>query len=86
SLYAKKSNQKKRSAGREPMLRIGALRSSANQGPVPNSLCSDIGTSSPLIPLRCSARFKADPSQTPQLHPVDPRHAWMLLLCFSSPP
>jgi hypothetical protein len=34
SLYAKKSNQKKRSAGREPMLRIGALRSSANQGPV----------------------------------------------------
>jgi len=41
-------------------LRIGSLCSSVNQGTVPNSLRSDIGTSSPLIPLRCSARFKAD--------------------------
>jgi len=31
-LYAKKSNQKKRSAGREPVLRTGTLRSSARRG------------------------------------------------------
>ena len=54
----KKSNQKKRAAGREPSLRAGALRFSANQGTAPNSLRSDIGASSPLIPLRCSARSR----------------------------
>ncbi|CAM0119362.1 conserved hypothetical protein [Stenotrophomonas geniculata] len=31
-MYAKKSNQKKRSAGREPALRAGTLRSSARRG------------------------------------------------------
>ncbi|WP_313251481.1 hypothetical protein, partial [Stenotrophomonas indicatrix] len=47
---------------REPVLRTGTLRFSVNQGTAPNSLRSDIGASSPLIPLRCSARYKADPT------------------------
>ncbi|WP_204374359.1 hypothetical protein, partial [Stenotrophomonas maltophilia] len=58
----KKSNQKKRAAIREPALRAGALCSSVNQGTAPNSLRSNSGASSPLIPLRCSARYKADPT------------------------
>ncbi len=56
----KKSNQKKRAASREPVLCTGSLRFSVNQGTAPKSLRSDIGASSPLIHLRCSARLKAD--------------------------
>ncbi len=54
----KESNQRNTPPGREPMLRIGALRFSANQGTAPNSLRSNTGASSPLIPLRCSARSR----------------------------
>ena len=61
------------------MLRIGTLRFSGNQGAAPNSLRSNIGASSPLIPLRCSARSRRTQGQMPQLHPVDPHHVWMLL-------
>ncbi len=47
---------KEHAAEREPVLRTGALCFSVNQGTAPNSLRSDIGASTPLIPLRCSAR------------------------------
>jgi len=42
----------------------GALRSSVNRGTARNSLRSDTRASSPPVPLRCSARFKADPGQS----------------------
>ncbi len=64
---------------REPVLRTGALCFSVNQGTAPNSLRSNTRASSPLIPLRCSARSRRTQHQERQLHPVDPRHAWMLL-------
>ncbi|VEE50846.1 Uncharacterised protein [Stenotrophomonas maltophilia] len=76
----KESNQRNTPPGREPSLRDGSLRFSANQGAAPNSLRSNIGASSPLIPLRCSARSRRTQGQMLQLHPVDSRHAWMLLL------
>ncbi|HEL3749300.1 TPA: hypothetical protein UMV35_001587 [Stenotrophomonas maltophilia] len=61
-------------------LRIGTLRSSARRG-----------TARELAALRHPRLFalagpavlgslKADPDQSPQLHPADPRQAWMLLL------
>ncbi|CRD45657.1 hypothetical protein ABIA73_001154 [Stenotrophomonas sp. 2694] len=58
----KKSNQKKRAAIREPVLRTGTLRSSARRGTARNSLRSDTRASPPPPDLRCSARFKADPT------------------------
>ncbi len=54
----KESNQRNTPPGREPSLRAGTLRFSANQGTAPNSLRSNTGASSPLIPLRCSARSR----------------------------
>jgi len=60
----KKSNQKKRAAIREPVLRTGTLRSSARRGTARNSLRSDTRASSPQTDLRCSARFKAEPTAT----------------------
>ncbi len=54
----KESNQRNAPPGREPSLRAGTLRFSANQGTAPNSLRSNTGASSPLIPLRCSARSR----------------------------
>jgi hypothetical protein len=47
---------KELAAERGPVLRTGSLRFSVNQWTVPNSLRSDTGDSSRLIPLRCSAR------------------------------
>ncbi len=52
------SNQRNTPPGREPVLRTGALCFSVNQGTAPNSLRSNTGASSPLIPLRCSARSR----------------------------
>ena len=49
------------------------------EGRCGNSLRSDTRTSSPSPDLRCSARSRRTQGQMPQLHPVDPRHAWMLL-------
>ena len=45
-----------------------------------NSLRSDTRASSPSPDLRCSARSRRTQGQMLQLHPVDSRHAWMLLL------
>ena len=58
----KKSNQKNRAAVCELVLRTGTLRSSARRGTARNSLRSDTRASSPPPDLRCSARFKADPT------------------------
>ena len=62
---AKKEWPKESTAGREPMRlhRIGALRSSRNEGTAHNSLRSNTCASSPLVPLRCSARFTAGKSK-----------------------
>ncbi len=49
------------------------------EGRCGNSLRSDTRTSSPSPDLRCSARSRRTQGQMPQPHPVDPRHAWMLL-------
>ncbi len=49
------------------------------EGRCGNSLRSDTRTSSPSPDLRCSARSRRTQGQMPQRHPVDPRHAWMLL-------
>ncbi len=79
SFRAKRKVTKETPPEREPVLRTGALCFSVNQGTAPNSLRSNTGASSPLIPLRCSARSRRTQGQMPQLHPVDPRHAWMPL-------
>ncbi len=49
------------------------------EGRCGNSLRSDTRTSSPSPDLRCSARSRRTQGQMPQLHPVNPRHVWMLL-------
>ncbi len=57
------------------------------EGRCGNSLRSDTRTSSPSPDLRCSARSRRTQRQMPQLHPVDPRHVWMLsilILIFQS--
>ena len=43
--------------------RAGPLRSSRNEGTAHNSLRSNTCASSPLVPLRCSARFTAGKSK-----------------------
>ncbi len=50
------------------------------EGRCGNSLRSDTRTSSPSPDLRCSARSRRTQRQRQKLPPVDPRHAWMLLL------
>ncbi len=55
----KESNQRNAPpAASRRAVHAGALRFSANQGTAPNSLRSNTGASSPLIPLRCSARSR----------------------------
>ena len=62
-MYAKKSNQKKRSAGHEPVLRTGALRSSARRGTARELAALRHPRLFALAGLRCSARSRRIPDQ-----------------------